>query len=105
MNELNQLAVTDEMMLDEREQIIEQLMREYSDDILHLVNIQAAATRHITHGGGGLGSQTTEGKHLLQLAVDPLIQTISLSQILLSGHPWSPFRWRTAVSVFQQPAF
>ncbi|WP_413363414.1 sigma-70 family RNA polymerase sigma factor [Lysinibacillus sp. 3P01SB] len=37
MNELNQLAVTDEMMLDEREQIIEQLMREYSDDILHLV--------------------------------------------------------------------
>lgn len=37
MNELNQLAVTDEMMLDEREQIIDQLMREYSDDILHLV--------------------------------------------------------------------
>ncbi|RHW34038.1 sigma-70 family RNA polymerase sigma factor [Lysinibacillus yapensis] len=37
MNELNQLAVTDEMMLDEHEQIIDQLMREYSDDILHLV--------------------------------------------------------------------
>ncbi|GGA29812.1 sigma-70 family RNA polymerase sigma factor [Psychrobacillus lasiicapitis] len=37
MNELNQLAVTDEMMLDEREQIIDQLMREYSNDILHLV--------------------------------------------------------------------
>lgn len=37
MNELNQLAVIDEMMLDEREQIIDQLMREYSDDILHLV--------------------------------------------------------------------
>lgn len=37
MSELNQLAVTDEMMLDEREQIIDQLMREYSDDILHLV--------------------------------------------------------------------
>lgn len=37
MNELNQLAVTDEMTLDEREQIIDQLMREYSDDILHLV--------------------------------------------------------------------
>ncbi|MFT8322848.1 MAG: sigma-70 family RNA polymerase sigma factor [Bacillus sp. (in: firmicutes)] len=37
MNELNQLAVTDETMLDEREQIIDQLMREYSDDILHLV--------------------------------------------------------------------
>lgn len=37
MNELNQLAVTDEMMPDEREQIIDQLMREYSDDILHLV--------------------------------------------------------------------
>src|SRR4051794_20952349 len=37
MNELNQLAVTDEMMLDEREQIIDQLMHEYSDDILHLV--------------------------------------------------------------------
>ncbi|MFJ7827436.1 sigma-70 family RNA polymerase sigma factor [Psychrobacillus sp. NPDC096623] len=37
MNELNQLAVTDEMMLDEREQIIDQLMREYSDHILHLV--------------------------------------------------------------------
>lgn len=37
MNELNQLAVTDEMMLDEREEIIDQLMSEYSDDILHLV--------------------------------------------------------------------
>ncbi|WP_145523522.1 sigma-70 family RNA polymerase sigma factor [Virgibacillus sp. SK37] len=37
MNELNQLAVTDEMMLDEKEQIIDQLMDEYSDDILHLV--------------------------------------------------------------------
>ncbi|MDN4607135.1 sigma-70 family RNA polymerase sigma factor [Sporosarcina highlanderae] len=37
MKELNQLAVTDEMMLDERDQIIDQLMREYSDDILHLV--------------------------------------------------------------------
>ncbi|WP_338472975.1 sigma-70 family RNA polymerase sigma factor [Niallia sp. XMNu-256] len=37
MNELKQLAVTDERMLDEREQIIDQLMYEYSDDILHLV--------------------------------------------------------------------
>src|SRR4051812_15650167 len=37
MNKLNQLAVTDEMTLDEREQVIDQLMREYSDDILHLV--------------------------------------------------------------------
>ncbi|OIJ20150.1 RNA polymerase factor sigma C [Anaerobacillus alkalidiazotrophicus] len=37
MNELKQLAVTDEIMLDEREQIIDQLMHEYSDGILHLV--------------------------------------------------------------------
>jgi RNA polymerase sigma-70 factor, ECF subfamily len=37
MNGLKQLAVTDESMLDEREQIIDQLMHEYSDDILHLV--------------------------------------------------------------------
>lgn len=36
MNELEQLAVTDERM-DEREQIIDQLMHEYSDGILHLV--------------------------------------------------------------------
>ncbi|NYE07528.1 RNA polymerase sigma-70 factor (ECF subfamily) [Bacillus niacini] len=37
MNGLNQLAVTDESMLLEREEIIDQLMQEYSDDILHLV--------------------------------------------------------------------
>lgn len=37
MNGLKQLAVTDEIMLDEREQIIDQLMDEYGDDILHLV--------------------------------------------------------------------
>ena len=37
MNELEQLAVTDESMLDEREQTMDQLMHEYSDDILHLV--------------------------------------------------------------------
>ena len=37
MDELNQLAVTDEIMLDDREQIIDQLMHEYSDGILHLV--------------------------------------------------------------------
>ncbi|MEH7250482.1 sigma-70 family RNA polymerase sigma factor [Neobacillus niacini] len=34
---LKQLAVTDESMLLEREEIIDQLMQEYSDDILHLV--------------------------------------------------------------------
>ncbi|WP_042221770.1 sigma-70 family RNA polymerase sigma factor [Oceanobacillus manasiensis] len=37
MKGLIQLAVRDEDMLDEREQIIDQLMHEYSDDILHLV--------------------------------------------------------------------
>ncbi|MCM3691462.1 sigma-70 family RNA polymerase sigma factor [Neobacillus niacini] len=37
MNGLKQLAVTDESMLLEREEIIDQLMQEYSDDILHLV--------------------------------------------------------------------
>ncbi len=37
MNGLKQLAVTDESMLLEREAIIDQLMQEYSDDILHLV--------------------------------------------------------------------
>jgi RNA polymerase sigma-70 factor (ECF subfamily) len=37
MNELEQLAVTDENMMDEREQILDQLMLEYSDGILHLV--------------------------------------------------------------------
>ena len=37
MNELKQLAMTDEKMLDEKEQKIDQLMHEYSDDILHLV--------------------------------------------------------------------
>lgn len=37
MNGLKQLVVTDESMLDMREQIIDQLMHEYSDDILHLV--------------------------------------------------------------------
>lgn len=37
MNELEPLAVTDESMVDEREQIIDQLMHEYSDGILHLV--------------------------------------------------------------------
>jgi len=37
MNEIDQLAVTEESMLDERDQIIDQLMQEYSDDILHLV--------------------------------------------------------------------
>ena len=36
MNELEQLAVADERM-DKREQIIDQLMNEYSDGILHLV--------------------------------------------------------------------
>ncbi len=35
MNGLKQLAVTDESMLLEREEIIDQLMQEYSDDILH----------------------------------------------------------------------
>lgn len=37
MKGLIQLAVRDEDMLDEREQIIDQLMHEYSDAILHLV--------------------------------------------------------------------
>lgn len=37
MNGLKQLAVTDESMLLENEGIIDQLMQEYSDDILHLV--------------------------------------------------------------------
>ncbi|CEG27114.1 sigma-70 family RNA polymerase sigma factor [Bacillus sp. B-jedd] len=37
MNGLKQLAVTDESMLLEREEIIDQLMQEYSDDILYLV--------------------------------------------------------------------
>jgi RNA polymerase sigma-70 factor, ECF subfamily len=37
MNGLKQLAVTDESMFLEREEIIDQLMQEYSDDILHLV--------------------------------------------------------------------
>jgi RNA polymerase sigma-70 factor, ECF subfamily len=37
MNGLKQLAVTNESMLDQREQIIDQLMHEYSDDILYLV--------------------------------------------------------------------
>lgn len=37
MNGLKQLAVTDESMLLEREEIFDQLMQEYSDDILHLV--------------------------------------------------------------------
>jgi RNA polymerase sigma-70 factor, ECF subfamily len=37
MNGLKQLAVTDESMLVEREHIIDQLMQEYSDNILHLV--------------------------------------------------------------------
>lgn len=37
MNGQKQLAVTDESMLLEREEIIDQLMQEYSDDILHLV--------------------------------------------------------------------
>jgi RNA polymerase sigma-70 factor, ECF subfamily len=37
MDELKHLAMTDEIMLDEREQIIDQLMHEYSDGILHLV--------------------------------------------------------------------
>lgn len=37
MNGLKQLAVTNESMLDQREQIIDQLMNEYSDDILYLV--------------------------------------------------------------------
>jgi RNA polymerase sigma-70 factor, ECF subfamily len=37
MNGLKQLAVTDESMLLEREEIIDQIMQEYSDDILHLV--------------------------------------------------------------------
>ncbi|KKK36074.1 RNA polymerase factor sigma C [Mesobacillus campisalis] len=37
MNGLKQLAVTDESMVLEREEIIDQLMQEYSDDILHLV--------------------------------------------------------------------
>ena len=37
MNGLKQLAVTDESMLLEKEEIIDQLMQEYSDDILHLV--------------------------------------------------------------------
>ena len=37
MNELKQLVMTDERTLDEREQIIDGLMHEYSDDILHLV--------------------------------------------------------------------
>lgn len=37
MNGLKQLVVTDESMLLEREEIIDQLMQEYSDDILHLV--------------------------------------------------------------------
>lgn len=37
MDELKQLATTDEIMLDDREQIIDQLMHEYSDGILHLV--------------------------------------------------------------------
>ncbi|RHW43369.1 sigma-70 family RNA polymerase sigma factor [Neobacillus notoginsengisoli] len=37
MNGLKQLAVTDESMLVEREHIIDELMQEYSDDILHLV--------------------------------------------------------------------
>jgi RNA polymerase sigma-70 factor, ECF subfamily len=37
MNGLKQLAVTNESMLDHREQIIDQLMHEYSDDILYLV--------------------------------------------------------------------
>jgi RNA polymerase sigma-70 factor, ECF subfamily len=37
MNGLKQLAVTEESMLLEREEIIDQLMQEYSDDILHLV--------------------------------------------------------------------
>ena len=37
MDELKQLAVTDEIMLDDREQMIDQLMHEYSDGILHLV--------------------------------------------------------------------
>ena len=36
MNELEQLSVTDEN-IDDREQIIDQLMNEYSDGILHLV--------------------------------------------------------------------
>lgn len=37
MNGLKQLAVTEESMLLDREEIIDQLMQEYSDDILHLV--------------------------------------------------------------------
>ncbi len=37
MNGLKQLAVADESMLLEREEIIDQLIQEYSDDILHLV--------------------------------------------------------------------
>ena len=37
MNEIEPLAVTDEKMLDERAQIIDQLIDDYSDDILHLV--------------------------------------------------------------------
>ncbi|MET3508070.1 sigma-70 family RNA polymerase sigma factor [Halalkalibacter oceani] len=36
MNELKQVAITDEMITD-KEQIIDQLMHEYSDDLLHLV--------------------------------------------------------------------
>ncbi|KAB8137810.1 sigma-70 family RNA polymerase sigma factor [Gracilibacillus oryzae] len=36
MNELELMAVTEENMMDEREQIIDHLMHEYSDDILHL---------------------------------------------------------------------
>ena len=65
-------------------------INDFDNDILHGLHIPAPAGRGVGQGRGGLGRQGPQARHLFQLAVDPLVDAVSLTEIFFHRHREPP---------------